>query len=97
MAMMWRIFVAALVFGNLGCDTEAEKQRQALKAEKQRQEREAELIEKQQQEQAFVAEVGRSPSLGKMDDAGKNDLHIVAQLKHYQRPETGYACPAIIA
>ena len=63
MAMMWRILVAALVLGILGCDREA-----------------AEDPEKQRQEQAFVAAVGHSPSPGKINDAGKTDLHIVAQL-----------------
>ena len=63
MAMMWRILVAALVLGILGCDREA-----------------AENPEKQRQEQAFVATVGRSPSPGKINDAGKTDLHIVAKL-----------------
>ena len=63
MAMMWRILVAALVFGSLGCDKEA-----------------AEPTGKQRQEQTFVAAVGRSPSLGKIDDLGKTDLHMVAEL-----------------
>ena len=33
MAMMWRILVAALGLGSLGCNTEAEKQRQEREAE----------------------------------------------------------------
>ena len=63
MAMMWRILVAALVLGILGCFPVA-----------------AEDPEKQRQEQAFVAAVGRSPSPGKINDAGKTDLHIVAKM-----------------
>ena len=63
MAMMWRILVAALVLGSLGCFPVA-----------------AEAPEKQRQEQAFVAAVGRSPSPGKINDAGRTDLHIVADL-----------------
>ena len=62
--MMWRILVAALVLGSFGCDREAAEA----------------PIEKQRQEQAFVAAVGRSPSLGKIDDLGKTDLHMVAEL-----------------
>ena len=62
MAMMWRILVAALVLGILGCFPVA-----------------AENPEKQRQEQAFVAAVGRSPLPGKINDAGQTDLHIVAQ------------------
>ena len=62
MAMIWRILVAALVLGSLGCDREEEE------------------TEKQRQEQAFVAAVGRSPSPGKINDAGRTDLHRVAQL-----------------
>ena len=46
MAMMWRILVAALVLGSLGCDTEVEKQ-QALEAEKAKPA--AEQTEKQRQ------------------------------------------------
>ena len=55
MAIMWRILVAALALGSLGCDTEAEKQRQALEAEKAR--LAAEQAEKQRQ--ALEAEKAR--------------------------------------
>ena len=34
MAMIWRILVAALALGSLGCNTEVEKQQQALEVEK---------------------------------------------------------------
>ena len=69
--MIWRILVAALAFGSLGCDTEAEKQRQALEAEKAR--LIAEQTEKERQE--FFVQSGRWPS----PDA-VNDLHLAVKL-----------------
>ena len=90
MAMMWRILVAALVLGSLGCDTEAEKQRQALEAEKarlaaeqaekQRQALEAEkarLVAEQteKERQEFFVQSGRWPSPDEV-----KDLHFAVKL-----------------
>ena len=91
MAMIWKMFVAALVLGSLGCDTEAEKQRQALEAEKARlaaeqaekerqQALEAEkarlIVEQTEKErQEFFVQSGRWPS----PDA-VNDLHLAVKL-----------------
>ena len=64
MAMMWRILVAAWPLGSLGCDTEAEKQRQALEAEKAK--LAAEQAEKERQE--FFVQLGHWPSPDAVDD-----------------------------
>ena len=77
--MMWGILIAALVFGNLGCDTEAKK--------KQRKEQ-----EKQQKEQAlhdaadlnFTAKVEvlleEGANVNEKDDEGRTLLHVAADL-----------------
>ncbi len=56
-----------------------EKQRREEKAASEKQRRDQAALEKQRQKEAFVAEVGRPPHPGGMND-GDSDLHVAARL-----------------